>query len=82
MNIQDLSYFFNKYILHIKPDHTVFYIRTIIIGLLSAPATREYYEYISNENLTRFGPNIWLALAILLVEVMLFFRNYDSKRDY
>lgn len=51
MNFLDLSYFFNKFILWIRPSHPICQFRTFILGFLCMPAAREYYEYISNSYL-------------------------------
>ena len=48
MNLVDLSYFFNKFVLDIEPNHWVLGIRTFIVGFLCFPAAKEYYEYIAN----------------------------------
>jgi len=49
MNLVDLSVFFNKFAIGIEPTHPILWYRVYIIGLLSIPATREYYIYITNE---------------------------------
>jgi hypothetical protein len=49
MNLIDLSYFFNKYILWIEPNHTIMKLRTFGLAFLSISAAREYYVYIGDE---------------------------------
>lgn len=48
MNMIDLSFFFNKYVLWIRPTHPILSFRTFMIGFLCIPAVREYFEYVSN----------------------------------
>jgi phosphatidylserine synthase 2 len=49
MNLCDLSYFFNKYILWINPNHHFMKWRVFPLGFVSIPAARDYYIYISDE---------------------------------
>ena len=49
MNLADLSYFFNKYVLWIEPDHTIMAIRTFGLGFMSISAAREYYVFITDK---------------------------------
>jgi hypothetical protein len=49
MNLTDLSYFFNKYILWIEPSHTIMKFRTFGCGFLAISAAREYYVYITDK---------------------------------
>lgn len=78
MNLCDLSYFFNKFILWIEPSHAIMKFRAFPLGLLSISGAREYYIYITNDNVTRMGPNSWLIHMIILSEWLLFFKNYDG----
>lgn len=84
MNLIDLSYFFNKYILWIEPNHTIMKLRVFGLGFLSIAAAREYYVYISDSNVKRMGPSAWLVFMIVLVEWLLFAKNYkgiNSTKD-
>jgi phosphatidylserine synthase 2 len=49
MNLIDLSYFFNKYVLWIEPNHVIMKYRVFGLGFLSIAAAREYYVYIVDE---------------------------------
>ncbi len=46
MSLCDLSYFFNKKILELEPNHLICKIRTFGLGFLSIIGSKEYYEYI------------------------------------
>ncbi|CAD8168199.1 unnamed protein product [Paramecium pentaurelia] len=78
MNLCDLSFFFNKFVLQINTAHNVMKFRVFPLGFFSIVAARDYYVYISDENVTRLGPNAWLMHAIVLGEWVLFFRNYQG----
>lgn len=60
IHLTDLSYFFNKYILMIEPKHTILKIRTFSVGFLAISAAREYYVFITDNNVKRLGANCWL----------------------
>jgi len=51
-----------------------------MIGFLSMPAAREYYEFITDKNVKRLGPYCWNLIAILIVEFFLFFNNADWSK--
>jgi len=61
MNLSDLSFFFNKFILWIEPSHTIMKFRTFGLGFLCIPGARDYFVYISDPNVKRMGPNGWLV---------------------
>ena len=48
MNLIDLSYFFNKYVLWIEPNHTIMKFRVFGLGFLCITAARDYYTYITD----------------------------------
>ncbi|KAL4456162.1 hypothetical protein ABPG74_014123 [Tetrahymena malaccensis] len=79
MNLVDLSFFFNKFVLWIRPSHPVLSFRTFMIGFLAIPATREYYEYISNPQQKRLGGVCWLTQAIIYSELLVFLKNYNGQ---
>lgn len=78
MNLIDLSYFFNKYILWIEPNHNIWKLRVFGLGFLCIAAAREYFVYITDSNVKRLGPSAWLVFMIILVEWLLFAKNYKS----
>ena len=49
MNLVDISYFFNKYVLSIPVSHDILKFRTFPLGFFSIVAARDYYVYISDE---------------------------------
>lgn len=66
--------------MHIETNHRLCVIRTFMIGFLSMPAAREYYEFITDKNVKRLGPYCWNLIAILIVEFFLFFNNADWSK--
>lgn len=77
-----MSFFFNKFVLELKPSHIICCIRTFLIGFLCIPSGREYFEFYSNPNVKRLGPYCWNLFAILIMEALLFFNNIDISKLY
>ena len=68
INLVDLSHFFMKYILYLPPTHDILHIRIYIWAFLAMITTREYYEYLSDNNCKRLGHFVWISHIILLSE--------------
>jgi hypothetical protein len=49
MNALDLSYFFNKFLFWIEPNHTIWKFRVFGLGFFSIMGARDYFVYISDE---------------------------------
>jgi hypothetical protein len=64
-----MNAFFLKYVLYIPPSHTLNVYRLVFWFAISLPATREYYAYATDRHTKRLGPNLWLAIACIVVEV-------------
>ena len=63
--------FFVKYVLYIPPRSPFNTFRLLLMWATSLPGVREYYEYITNPECTRLGPNSWLSLGIIVTEVLI-----------
>eukprot|EP00899_Mesostigma_viride_P018200 jgi/Mesvir1/26381/Mv16845-RA.1 len=68
--VMELNAFFLKTILWVPPPSPLNVYRLAIFFFLAIPATREYYQYITNEDCKRLGPFAWLTVAALILEVM------------
>ena len=78
MPLVDLTLFFNKFVLNIPPSHYINSFRTVLMGFLSINASKEYYHYITRrENEMRI--NAFMLQSIVLVEILIFFKNYDGQ---
>ena len=69
MEVLELNAFFIKYVLYMPPETPFNALRLCFLFALSLPATREYYDYATDPGTRRLGPNIWLLLVLLVVEV-------------
>lgn len=71
MEVVELNAFFLKYVLYVPPPNPLNALRLLLWFLISIPAAREYYQYFSDENTKRMGPNMWLAFACMIVETLI-----------
>lgn len=81
VNSIDLSNFFNKFVLWIPSSHYLLAIRIFLWGFLSIIASREYYEYISNNKFMRLGPFLFVSHMILFCEYLILFK-FIRGTDY
>lgn len=70
MEMIELNAFFLKYVLYVPPPTPINAYRLCFWFLLSLPATREYYAYATDPKVHRMGPNCWLSIVLMLVELM------------
>ena len=77
----DLNLFFMKYVLHVPPSHPFCLGRLAIWFAMSNIAIREYYVFIESDSVStaKLGPNAWLALAVLVVEILVVVKNGHGK---
>ncbi|CAI9720231.1 phosphatidylserine synthase 1-like isoform X2 [Octopus vulgaris] len=68
--VAELNLFFLKHIFMIPPAHPVNVIRTVLIALVSAPAIRQYYMYVTDTQCKRVGTQCWVFCAITLTEAI------------
>ena len=69
--IAELNAFYLKHLLWIPPNHTLNWIRVVLIGFMGLVSVREVYEYFSNPKCKRLGSSAWIMLAIVFTEVFL-----------
>jgi len=80
MPLADLTFFFNKYLLNIPPAQYINSLRIWMMGLLCVNASKEYYAYITGRE-KELRINAMLAQLIVLLEVVLFAKNYTGQFD-
>ena len=80
----ELNAFFLKYVLWIPPPHTLNHVRPALWFGIANTATREYYVFITSKegmHLTKMGANAWLAIAVVLVEIMVVIKHGRGMFD-
>ena len=73
--IADTNNFFLKFILYIPADHNLLLFRVVLWGLIAINASREYYEFMSHNVVQKLGPNIWIAMMCLMLEVSIIVKH-------
>uniref|UniRef100_A0A5S6QZL9 Phosphatidylserine synthase n=1 Tax=Trichuris muris TaxID=70415 RepID=A0A5S6QZL9_TRIMR len=69
--VTELNTFFIKHIFAIDTRHPLVYFRLTIICLITAPAIRQYYTYITDPDCKRLGTQCWVFCAVTLTEAIL-----------
>ncbi|CAG8436546.1 6212_t:CDS:2 [Ambispora gerdemannii] len=64
----EINSFYLKYLLWIPPEHPLNAIRATLLFFCSAPGVREAYQYLTDKNCKRFGPQAWLSMAMIMTE--------------
>ena len=80
----ELNAFFLKYVLWIPPPHALNHVRLALWFGIANTATREYYVFITSKegmHLTKMGANAWLAIAVVLVEIMVVIKHGRGMFD-
>ncbi|XP_040568403.1 phosphatidylserine synthase [Lepeophtheirus salmonis] len=67
----ELNTFFLKHIFPMPVEHPICVIRILMFGLIAAPATRQYYMYMTDTQVKRLGTQTWVFLCICLSELIL-----------
>eukprot|EP00095_Tigriopus_kingsejongensis_P001480 maker-scaffold124_size330879-snap-gene-1.24 protein:Tk01480 transcript:maker-scaffold124_size330879-snap-gene-1.24-mRNA-1 annotation:"phosphatidylserine synthase" len=67
----ELNTFFVKHIFPMPVQHPICVARILVLGLMAAPATRQYYSYITDKDCNRLGSQVWVFLAIAISELIL-----------
>ncbi|KAG9300619.1 hypothetical protein G9A89_005219 [Geosiphon pyriformis] len=70
----ELNSFYLKYLLWIPPEHPLNAIRAALLFFCSMPGVREAYQYLTDKNCKRFGPQAWLAIANIMTESVIIFK--------
>jgi hypothetical protein len=53
----------------VPPSHFLLQFRIFLWGFVAIATSKEWYEYVSNENSHRLGPFAWLSFYTSLIEV-------------
>jgi len=69
--VVELNTFFVKHIFPMPTEHPLCVARILLMGLMAAPATRQYYSYITDKQCKRLGSQAWVFLCITLSELVL-----------
>ncbi|KAM7534833.1 hypothetical protein Aperf_G00000106452 [Anoplocephala perfoliata] len=72
--VAELNCFWLKHVFIVKPSHFLTQFRLTIITLSSAPAIRQFYYYVTNDQVTRVGSQMWVFTATLIVESMVAYK--------
>ncbi|CAG8438723.1 2400_t:CDS:2 [Scutellospora calospora] len=70
----ELNSFYLKYLLWIPPDNPINTYRATLLFMCSIPATREAYQYLTDKECKRFGPQAWLTIATIMTESVICFK--------
>ncbi|CAG8482854.1 10053_t:CDS:2, partial [Cetraspora pellucida] len=70
----ELNSFYLKYLLWIPPDNPINSYRATLLFMCSIPATREAYQYLTDKECKRFGPQAWLTMANIMTESIICFK--------
>jgi phosphatidylserine synthase 2 len=70
----DCDSFFLKYMYWIPAEHWLVQFRIAIWAFSAIPATKEFYEYVTNKYCYRIGPFIWMLTFTLFVELSIMFK--------
>jgi phosphatidylserine synthase 2 len=65
----DCNNFFLKYLAWIPADHNIVAGRVILWGLVAIADSKEWYEYVTNPNMHRPGPFVWLGFYVCAIEL-------------
>jgi len=69
--IVELNTFFVKHIFPMPVEHPICVFRILLSGLMAAPATRQYYTYITDKRCKRLGSQAWVFICIAFSELIL-----------
>ncbi|CAJ0926554.1 12956_t:CDS:2 [Entrophospora sp. SA101] len=70
----DLNAFYLKYLLWIPPEHPLNAYRFILLFFCAIPGTREAYQYLTDKDCKRLGPQAWLTIANIMTESVICFK--------
>ena len=77
----ELSAFFMKYVLWIPPESPLNTWRLCLWFFLAIPSVREWYQYIVDPSTKRLGANLWIALAVLVVEYGIILKHLEQLQN-
>lgn len=67
----ELNAFYLKFILWIPPEHPLNVYRLTLYFFCGVPAVREFYQYLHDPNVTRFGTQAWMLVANIATETLI-----------
>jgi len=71
----DVNYFFVKAILWLEPSHWLVFVRAVPLVLAACHSARQAYDYMNNPNRSSIGVQLWVFIAVLLVEIVFIIKN-------
>jgi len=71
ITLAELNAFFLKSTFEIRSGHPVNILRCVLWGFIGLPALRQTYVFMTDSSCLRIGTQAWVALAIILTEVMI-----------
>ena len=66
-----MNAFFMKHIFPLPAEHPICVTRILMIGLMAAPSTRQFYTYITDTQCKRLGTQCWVFIMITASELIL-----------
>ena len=74
----DCNNFFMKFVLWVPAEHDMLKYRVALWGFAALAASKEWYEFCSNDFCHRLGPFAWMAFYTATIEVSIVIKNsYD-----
>ena len=67
----ELNTFFIKHIFPMPAEHPICVFRILLFGLIAAPATRQYYTYVTDPKCKRVGTQCWVFIMVGFSELIL-----------
>ena len=65
----ELNTFFVKHFFPMPAEHPICVVRILLQGLMSAPAIRQYYSYVTDKNCKRFGSGMPIFFTIIVMSI-------------
>ncbi|VDD77449.1 unnamed protein product [Mesocestoides corti] len=72
--VAELNVFWLKHVFIVKPSHFLTQLRLLIVTLSSAPAIRQFYHYVTDDQVTRVGSQMWIFTATMILETLVAFK--------
>ncbi|CAM9786362.1 unnamed protein product [Phaeothamnion confervicola] len=76
--VMELNAFLVLNALDIPKDALFNKLRLLVLGVVAMPGVSEYYQYIHTPDATRLGQNVWLLLAVMQVEILVWVKFLPS----
>ncbi|KAI8075341.1 phosphatidyl serine synthase-domain-containing protein [Gilbertella persicaria] len=75
----ELNCFYLKYLLWVPPEHPLNTYRLILLFLFALPATREVYQYLSDNTTLRMGAHAWLLIFNIMTETLICLKFAENE---